>query len=80
VQRSDSSVNKPHCDDTLSRFDAIPERYGQTDIKDRNLVSISRVIVALTRNKILQYWLMCFLYCFLFVCLYFLFVRYHIGE
>ena len=46
---------KKNCDDMLSRFHPIPERYGQTDGQtdgrtDRFAISISRVSM-LTRDK-----------------------------
>ena len=46
---------KKNCDDVLSRFHLIPERYGQTDGQtdgqmDRFAISISRVSM-LTRDK-----------------------------
>jgi len=40
-----------NCDDMLSRFHLIPERYGRTDRQtDRFAISISRVSI-LTRDK-----------------------------
>ena len=46
-------IGLPYCEKTdniFSRFDTIPACYGQTDIPDRIVISISRVSV-LTRDK-----------------------------
>jgi len=48
------SYCEKNCDNMLSRFHLIPERYGQTDRQtDRIAISISRVSV-LTRHKKLR--------------------------
>ena len=41
-----------NCDDMLSRFHVIPERYGQTDVQThRFAISISRVSMLTRDNK-----------------------------